>query len=593
MKKIVILLLLILLIPTVFAQSGSIKLLAVTESGNNSYRGSIVDLNLEIKPGTGRVFIDSFPLTKLDTQITTRTSNQIACDYVGDNCNKYDFFYTISSSAVIVGGPSAGAATTALTIAVLQNLEINKEVAVTGTINSGNIIGTVGGVKEKITAASQNGIKTVLIPFGDAIIKEDNKTISLIDYGADLNLTIVEVSTLDEVLEKLTGVRSKEPERNYSISEVYISTMYNVATELCNESTNVLAGILNKNYKNGKVLDNSSLQFEEEIYELTEKAKYAMINRSFYSAASYCYGAGLRTVQLGLMEQNISESSMKSMRKKLQKDIDEYEKEVDGWDIRTITDLEAYLVVKERIYESRKNIEDFNTQIEDNETKNAILSLATVISRLNSAKSWSNFYGKKGVEININEDLLMRSCMQKIAEAEERHQYIQLYFPDALNSIKSDIDEALVNYNSKNYAMCLFLATKAKADIDSIASSLGAQDLDLLINQRLKVAKDAIAEQNAKGTFPILGYSYYEYAHALKEENDTDTKATALIYTGYALELSKLDIYFKEPEKFRFTINTDNLDYVLIFVVGFVLGVIVYDFLMKRRKKLDLFKNKN
>ena len=65
MGKIVILLILLFIIPVALAKEDSMKLLAVSISGNDSYTGSIADLKLEIKEGNGRVFIDSFPLTKI------------------------------------------------------------------------------------------------------------------------------------------------------------------------------------------------------------------------------------------------------------------------------------------------------------------------------------------------------------------------------------------------------------------------------------------------------------------------------------------------------------------------------------------------
>jgi uncharacterized protein len=575
-----------LFLPVSFAQSGSIRLLAVSEAGNNTFTGSVVDMNLEIKEGSGRVFIDSFPLTKLDTQITTRTANQIACDYIGDNCDRYDFFYTINSSASIVGGPSAGAATAALTVAVLQNLKINNSMAITGTINAGNIVGTVGGLEEKIKAAAEAGIKEVLIPYGEKIIEKNNKTKSLVDYGNELNVTVIEVSTLGEAMEFLTGKKEKELQRNFSISQDYISTMRLISERLCNRSTQIMIDFLNENVKNGKVMDNKSVEIEQDSINLSEKAKEALSKGLYYSAASYCYGAGLKNTQMMLIEKNLTQTQMKKLMQNLSKEIDSYEKSVDKWKINTITDLESYMVVKERLYEAKQNVIDFNEALNKSENDSLAPELASVISRLDSAKSWAEFYGKKGEPIKIDNESIRNSCKQKLAEAEERYQYVSLYFPEIMSGLKSQIEEAMKNYKSENYIMCLFLATKAKADINSIASSIGVaeEEAGLLINQRLRVAKDVIAEQNAKGAFPILGYSYYEYAVDLMQGNETSSKATALIYTGYALELSKLDIYFKEYG-YEFRINAQRMKYALLFFIGFVAGVFVYDIIIKSRKK--------
>src|SRR3990167_593472 len=73
----------------------SIKLLAVQEE-NGKFIGSDADLYLELKPGSGRVFLETTPLTKLDTQLSTRFAKEIACDHFDMDCGGYDFFFTIN-----------------------------------------------------------------------------------------------------------------------------------------------------------------------------------------------------------------------------------------------------------------------------------------------------------------------------------------------------------------------------------------------------------------------------------------------------------------------------------------------------------------
>src|SRR3990167_5715092 len=92
---------LLLPLQAVFAQSGHMKLLAVTELANGSVRGGTADLYLEIKPGSGRVFLETFPVTRTDTQISTRFAKTIACDFIEEDCSKYDFFYTITADSSI------------------------------------------------------------------------------------------------------------------------------------------------------------------------------------------------------------------------------------------------------------------------------------------------------------------------------------------------------------------------------------------------------------------------------------------------------------------------------------------------------------
>ena len=152
MKQWIFLLILVLAIPSVAAQAGHIKLLAMVESGGES-RGALADLQLDIKPGSERVFLETFPLTKITTQVSLRFAQQIACSEFDIDCSGYDFFYTITALPGIVGGPSAGSAAAVLAAALLNGDELRKDIGVTGTINSGGIIGPVGGLKSKIKAA--------------------------------------------------------------------------------------------------------------------------------------------------------------------------------------------------------------------------------------------------------------------------------------------------------------------------------------------------------------------------------------------------------------------------------------------------------
>src|SRR3989338_4764465 len=131
MKKALILLVILslLLVPNVIARQGHMKLLAVKET-ETGYEGGIADLYLEIKPGSGRVFLETFPLTRTDTQMSTRFAKAIACDTIERDCDDTDFFYTITADSAIIAGPSAGASIAILTVSMLENLELNEDYAI-------------------------------------------------------------------------------------------------------------------------------------------------------------------------------------------------------------------------------------------------------------------------------------------------------------------------------------------------------------------------------------------------------------------------------------------------------------------------------
>ena len=85
------------------------------------------------------------------------------------------------------------------------------------------------------------------------------------------------------------------------------------------------------------------------------------------------------------------------------------------------------------------------------------------------------------------------------------------------------------------------------AEANAILGSLGLteEDLPYYVQSKRKAVERVIAENSAEGTFPILGYSYYQYANSLEAKEP----ASALLYLEYALEMSDLSIYFPEQKK--------------------------------------------
>jgi predicted S18 family serine protease len=130
----------------IVGESRQMKLLAVKDV-NGNFTGSIADLFIELREGSSRIFLETYPLTKMDTQISTRFAKEMACDQFKLDCSGYDFIYTIKATSDIIGGPSAGAAVASLTAVTMLGLDYDPTIAITGTINSGGIIGPVGGVR--------------------------------------------------------------------------------------------------------------------------------------------------------------------------------------------------------------------------------------------------------------------------------------------------------------------------------------------------------------------------------------------------------------------------------------------------------------
>jgi uncharacterized protein len=443
---------LILLLPGVSAKQGHMRLLAVSENGDD-FTGGIADLYLEIEEGSGRVFLETFPLTKVDTQISTRFAKEIVCDFVDDDCDKLDFFYTITADSPIIAGPSAGAAISILTFSLIEDIELDETVAITGTINSGGLIGPVGGLKAKIEAAEKAGLKKVLIPMGESINGENKSSVNesagnessgntspgnessgkteSVNESLDLNglrqkhgIEIIEVPTLDDAIFEFTGKKFREQKANLTISQDYQDTMKMLAIQLCSRSTKLKNRILNLTTDNRTklVLDNA--------VNLSSKGKDSFSGKMYYSSASYCFGANIEFNYLHLSRLNLTEEESIGKINELRQEIEDFDEIIEKEKIMTITDLESYMVVKERLLEAHNFLDLVFESVKNNNTH--LRNLAYSIERINSAKSWARFLDNTGKEFDFNDEVLEDACRTKLSEVEERLQYVQLYIPQNL-----------------------------------------------------------------------------------------------------------------------------------------------------------------
>lgn len=111
-----------------------------------------------------------------------------------DDLNAKSIHVHVPEGATPKDGPSAGAAMTTAIISALTDIEIHRDIAMTGEINLRGYVTAIGGLKEKLLAALRSGIKTVLIP------KENEKDLADVPDKVKKNLKIIPVNTIEEVL---------------------------------------------------------------------------------------------------------------------------------------------------------------------------------------------------------------------------------------------------------------------------------------------------------------------------------------------------------------------------------------------------------
>ncbi|PIZ50551.1 hypothetical protein COY27_06740 [Candidatus Woesearchaeota archaeon CG_4_10_14_0_2_um_filter_33_13] len=555
----------------VVEQPYHLKLLAVQESGE-LYIGSDADLFLELKEGSGRVFLDTYPLTKLDTQISTRFAKEIACNHFKLDCERYDFIYTIKSRSSIIGGPSAGAAVSALTTIAVMDLEYTEEIAITGTINSGGIIGPVGGVKEKLEAASKAGVKKVLIAKGNSKVKleENESELNLIAYGNEnLSLEVVEVMDIDEIVYQLTGKKINQQNNTIVINPEYNEIMKGLQQALCQRTKQIKEEITQAKIQLNESIINISLEKENLSNEAVKRKDY-------YSAASFCFSNNIILKEQYFSNKLPSIKEIDLQFSLLNQKLQTLNTKLDQEKIETIANLQTLMIVKERLNDVDEQIKEYAEDSQDNNTEGRYYTLAYAEERFFSALSWMQFFSMNGKKIEIDQEKLKSSCLNKISEAEERNQYVNLFLsPVITEQIKEKITLSRDSYENENYELCLIKASQAKAESNAILSSLGVDNETAteFINSKNIAVERVISNNNAEDVFPILGYSYYQYSNSLKEQ-----PYTALIYLEYALDMSDLSIYFPAEEKSIINKITNRLqfnkDFVLLFE-GFLAGILV------------------
>ncbi len=587
--SIIFVLLSLFVIPLAAAQTPQyhLKLLAVQEAVEG-YQGSEADLYLELKEGSGRVFLETFPLTKLDTQISTRFAKEIACSHFKLPCKKYDFIFTIKAKSTIIGGPSAGAALAALTTIAVLDLPYDQQTAITGTINSGGVIGPVGGIKEKLEAAAKVGMKTVLIPLGTAnqtlavrelinlnnskktnVTTNNNVTINesannLLAYGTEkFQLEVKEVVDLDTVVKEITGVDLDHKPVAVMEDHNYARIMKGLQDALCARSEELLQMIK----QDGLSLDNDSKTTFETRNESAVNASKA---GDYYSAASYCFSNDILLRTAYYQQKNTANVELMQLYALLEKKTANLENKIKNMSIETISDLQTAMVVGERLQDVKEQLEKIRSRDHPFDIKEMRGIMAYAEERFYSAVAWFQFFSMDGKKFVLDNQSLGQSCQEKIMESEERYQYAAFFLGPQVKFIEERINRARLALENKDFTLCLIIAAQAKANANAIVSSLGVDEsaIPQVLESKRRTVERVISENSAEGVFPILGYSYYKYAVSLQEKD----KFNALLYMENALEISDLSMYFPEKKTFDSLIISHDFQKQ---AEGFAAGVLV------------------
>ncbi len=509
------------------AHEATIKAVAVTSGPNPE--GVVINVTVVVTPGDGRVFVSTTPYTEIDMQGSAQLAALTACDLLGMDFTKYDFFYIIEAQAPIVGGPSAGGVMTVATVAALKNLTIRSDVFMTGMIYPDGFIGPVGGLKYKLEAAASHGGRIFLIPKGQRItyveeqkvkrvgilniISTEYKKIDLVEYGKSLGVDVYEVETLNDALKFFTGYEIVRPQGNFSI-KAYSGILKQLAEKM-RESLDPLRGEVSN----------------DKAEELIKKAENYYREGMYYTATSLYFQAKI------LLRYELYKKTIVTAQQ-FDSEVAEIEKEIDSMkdylsrEKVGINSLQLIAAAQERVAEAESLLEKAKTAKSEEE---ALQYLAYAKERVESAKVWLSIMPNLQNDFEVNLEDLKKRAEFYITQAGSTMVYASSLNGEGrlLNSAVEDLEI------SKRLLSDGFYAGAAVMAINSITeSSLSIEvkyggDISSKIEGAKNAASTAISEAE-QVVFPVLPAAYYEFAETM------DDNYAKLMYYKLSERLAKL-----------------------------------------------------
>jgi len=308
-------------------ESRHIAIVAVATLPNGSYTGVSADLYVRVTcPGSGHVYVETYPLSEIDLQASTRVAALVASQITNRSFYSCDFFTSIKSDSPIVGGPSASGVTSVAFAAALLGMPLSNSVVMTGMIMPDGSIGPVGGLKYKLEAAASRGAKVFLIPYGQtADIEYEVVTrrvgpfiyqqvvpvaIDLISYGHQLGIEVIPVANVYEALQIFSNGLFKAPTSKVNTEVIdrinamlrpvlstwvannsrYINEIISESKSIENEALNSISGLTRRYVTNTlSNIDSNINSFIKTAEDLANSGQLYSSASAYFSALIYAY----------------------------------------------------------------------------------------------------------------------------------------------------------------------------------------------------------------------------------------------------------------------------------------------------------------
>lgn len=180
---------------------GIVRGLAWTSVG-----GDTLQIEVNVMPGKGEIILTGQlgDVMKESAQAGISYIRSISSKYkvAEDFFEKHDIHIHIPEGAVPKDGPSAGITMATAMLSAITDKKVRADLAMTGEITLRGRVLPIGGLKEKLLAAKNAGIRTVLVP------RENKKDVDELSSEITKGLEIIPVSQMEEVL-KIALMRTR------------------------------------------------------------------------------------------------------------------------------------------------------------------------------------------------------------------------------------------------------------------------------------------------------------------------------------------------------------------------------------------------
>lgn len=172
---------------------GIVRGLAWTSVG-----GDTLQIEVNVMPGKGEIMLTGQLGDVMKESARTGISyiRSVSRDYqiADDFFEKHDIHVHIPEGAVPKDGPSAGITMATAMLSAITEQKVRADIAMTGEVTLRGRVLPIGGLKEKLLAAKNAGIKTVLVP------KKNLADVEELSQEITKGLEILSVEHMEEVL---------------------------------------------------------------------------------------------------------------------------------------------------------------------------------------------------------------------------------------------------------------------------------------------------------------------------------------------------------------------------------------------------------